>query len=173
VLAGATLALGAWARARGDGRRPPALADLTIVATVIAIVVVGAFDAVLLLPAPAFFVFTTLGALASGARPIREIVLVPVARRRLMIGVGVIGGALVLRALAQVVAMAIAAGGSLEALERAARVDPGSYRIQISLAQEWRRAGRCDRARGHAERARDLFPDHPAPQVVLRACRRR
>lgn len=173
LLAGGSIALGAWARLRGDARRPTALADLTIVATIIAIVVVGSFDALLLLPAPAYFVWTALGALASTARPIREPVLVPEARRRLRVGVAVVGGVLVLRALAQVAAMAIAADGGRAALELGTRVDPGSYRIHIALAQDWRRAGRCDRARPHAEAARELFPHYPAPDVVLRACRRR
>jgi len=72
-----------------------------------------------------------------------------------------------------VVAMGIAADGGRDRMELAARLDPGSYRIHIALAQEWRRAGRCDRARDHAERARDLFPNYPAPDAVLRACRRR
>ena len=172
LLAGASVALGAWARARSGERRPPSFADLTIAATLIAIVVVGAFDAVLLLPAPAFFVWTTVGALASTARPIRELPLTPLARRRVVIAVAVIGGLLLARSLAQVTAMALATKGDRERMELAARVDPGSYRIHIGLAQAWRRAGRCDRARPHAERARDLFPSHPAPQVVLRACRR-
>jgi O-antigen ligase len=172
LLAGGSIALGAWARIRGAARQP-ALADLTIVATVIAIVVVGSFDALILLPTPAFFTWTALGALASTARPVREPVLVPEVHRRLRIGAALIGGALVLRALAQTAAMAIAADGGREALEHAARVDPGSYRIHIALAQDWRRAGRCDRARPHAESARDLFPHYPAPAAVLRACRRR
>jgi len=172
VLAGATLALGAWARARNAARRPASLEDLTIVATLIALVVVGAFDAVLLLPAPTFFVWTTIGALASTARPIRELPLQGAARRRVVAAVGATGGVLVLYALAQVFAMAIGSGGDRAAQELAARLDPGSYRIHIALAQEWRRAGRCDRARPHAERARDLFPSHPAPHLVLRACRK-
>lgn len=171
LLAGTSIALGAWARARGDARRPPSLDDLTIVATLIALFVVGAFDAVLLLPAPSFFVWTALGALASGARPVRELSLSVAARRPIMIAVAAVAGVLLLQSLAQVVAMAFAAGGGRERMEIAARVDPGSYRIHITLAQEWRRAGRCDRARPHAERARDLFPGHPAPRVVLRACR--
>jgi hypothetical protein len=87
--------------------------------------------------------------------------------------VGIVGGALLLHSLAQVAAMALSARGDREAVELAARVDPGSYRIHMRLAQDWRAAGRCERARPHAERARDLFPNHPAPQVVLRACRRR
>ena len=173
LLAGGSVALGAWARIRAAAHRPPALTDLTIVATIIAIVVVGSFDALLLLPTPAYFAWTMIGALASTARPIREPVLLPETRRRLTIGAAVIGGALVLRALAQVAAMAIAADGGRDALERAALVDPGSYRIHIALAQDWRRAGRCDRARPHAEAARDLHPYYPAPGAVLRACRRR
>ena len=78
-----------------------------------------------------------------------------------------------MRALAQVAAMMIAGSGVREDLELAARVDPGSYRIHMALAQQWRTARRCDRARSHAEAARALFPHHPAPHVVLRACRGR
>lgn len=173
MLAGTSIALGAWARVRADPRRPPSLPDLTIVATLLALLVVGAFDAVLLLPAPAFFVWTTVGALASTARPIRELSPTLSAHRRLVIGVAVVGGVLTVQALSQVVAMGIAAGGERDRMELAARVDPGSYRLHIALAQEWRRAGGCDRARDHAEHARDLFPNYPAPAMVLRSCRRR
>ncbi|HEX2217878.1 MAG TPA: O-antigen ligase family protein [Gemmatimonadales bacterium] len=173
VLAGGSIALGAWARIRDGSGRPPSVSDLAIAATLIAIVVVGAFDAVLLLPAPAFFAWTAVGALASTARPIREIPLTSRTRRRLMTVAAVVGGGLLLRALAQVAAMAIATGGGRDDLALAARVDPGSYRIHMALAQEWRAARRCDRARPHAEQARDLFPHHPAPRLVLRACDRR
>ena len=173
ILAGTSVALGAWARVRGNPRRPPSLADLTIVATLLALIVVGAFDAVLLLPTPSFFVWTAIGALASTARPIRDLSPAPTAHRRVVHAVAAVGGILALRALAQVIAMGIAADGKRDRMELAARVDPGSYRIHIALAQEWRRAGRCDRAREHAERARDLFPNYPAPAVVLRACRKR
>ncbi|CAN5855039.1 hypothetical protein BH24GEM1_BH24GEM1_00210 [soil metagenome] len=173
LAVGGTIALGAWIRVRSGTRRAPALGDLTIVATLIAIVVVGAFDAALLLPVPTFFAWTVVGALASSARPVREVVLTPLGRGRLTVAVGVVGGVLLLHSLAQVAAMALSGGGSREALELAARVDPGSYRIHMRLAQEWRAADRCDLARPHAERARDLFPNHPAPLVLLRGCRRR
>jgi hypothetical protein len=79
---------------------------------------------------------------------------------------------LLVQSLSQVIALAVASSGSREALEIAAKLDPGSYRIRMLLAQEWRSEGRCDRARPHAERAGELFPDHPAPRVILRACRR-
>ena len=170
LAVGGSIALGAWARVRSVTRRTPALADLTIVATVIAIVVVGAFDAVLLLPAPTFFAWTVIGALASSARPIREVALSPLGRQRLTVAVAAVGGVLLLHSFSQVAAMAISDGGSREALELAAKVDPGSYRIHMRLAQQWRAARRCDLARPHAHRARDLFPNHPAPRVVLRAC---
>jgi hypothetical protein len=167
---GSSIALGAWARVRSGKHRPPALADLTIVATIMAIVVVGGFDAVILLPAPAFFACTVVGALASSARPIRAIQLSAIAGRRLRIAVAVVGAGLLMHSLSQVTAMALADDGSRAALELAAKVDPGSYRIHMRLAQQWRAAGRCDRARPHAERASQLFPNHPAPRVVLRAC---
>jgi O-antigen ligase len=172
LAVGGTIALGAWARVRSGSRRPPALGDLTTVATLIALVVVGAFDAVLLLPAPAFFAWTAIGALATSARPIREAILTPTGRRRLTIAVAVVGGVLLLHSASQVAAMALAGGRSREGLELAAKVDPGSYRIHMRLATAWRADGRCDRARPHAELARDLFPNHPAPHVVLRACKR-
>jgi hypothetical protein len=111
-----------------------------------------------------------IGALASSARPIREVALSPIGRRRLMVAVAALGGVLLIHSFSQVAAMAISDGGSREAVELAAKVDPGSYRIHMRLAQQWRAAGRCDRARPHAERARELFPNHPAPRVVLRAC---
>jgi O-antigen ligase len=167
---GGSIALGAWARVRSLTRRTPALGDLTIVATIIAIVVVGAFDAVLLLPTPTFFAWTVIGALASSARPIREVVLSPLGRRRLMVAAAAVGGVLLIHSCSQVAAMVVSDGESREALELAAKLDPGSYRIHMRLAQQWRAARRCDRARPHAQRARDLFPNHPAPRVVLRTC---
>jgi hypothetical protein len=171
LTVGGSIALAAWVRVRGGTRRTPALGDLTIVATVIALVVVGAFDAVLLLPTPTFFAWTVIGALASSARPIRQVPLSPLGRRRLTVAVAAVGGVLLIHSFSQVAAIAISNGGSREALELAAKVDPGSYRVHMRLAQQWRAAGRCDRAVAHAERARRLFPNHPAPKAVLRRCR--
>jgi O-antigen ligase len=171
LLVGGSIALGAWARVRSGPRREPALGDLTLVATLIATVVVGGFDAVLLLPTPTFFAWTVVGALTSSARPIREVALSSRARRRLTVSVAVVGGVLLAHSLSQVAAMALSNGGSREALELAAKVDPGSYRIHMLLAQKWRAAGRCQRAFPHAQRAHELFPNHPAPRVVILACR--
>jgi O-antigen ligase len=170
LLTGATLALGAWARVRRGERHLPAITDLAIVATLLAILVVGAFDAVLLLPVPTLFGWTIVGALASSARPIREIPLTSRSRRHLMIGVAVVGALFVGRAATQTIAMSVFDGGERKAMERAAAFDPGSYRIRMLLGRAWARAGRCDRAVPHATAARDLFPNHPAPAQLLRAC---
>jgi hypothetical protein len=170
LLTGATLALGAWARVRRGERHRPAATDLAIVATVIAIAVAGAFDAVLLLPVPTLFAWTLVGALASSARPIREIPLTSRSRRNLMLGVAVVGALFVGRGATQTIAMSVFDGGERKAMERAASLDPGSYRIRMLLARAWARAGRCDRAIPHATAARKQFPNHPAPVQLLRAC---
>jgi O-antigen ligase len=168
-LVGGAIALGAWARVRGS-RYTPALTDLTIVATLIALAVVGAFDAVLLLPIPSLFAWTIVGVLASTARPIREFSLSSRARLRLLVGLGLIGGAFVLHSAAQGVAMGLYQSAKRGSMELAARVDPGNYRIHMLLAQTWRAASRCDRVRQHAEAAAELFPNHPAPRQLLRRC---
>ena len=170
LLVGGSIALGAWARIRREPPTVPALGDLTIVATLIALGVVGAFDAVLLLPTPTLFAWTTLGALASSARPIRQIPLTAGTRRTVMIGVALAGAVFLARSLAQTVAMGVFADGKRSAMESAVAIDPGSYRIRVLLGRAWARAGRCDRAVPHARAARAMFPNHPAPIQLLRAC---
>jgi hypothetical protein len=170
VLTGAAIALGAWARVRRGARHVPTLTDLAIVATVLVVAIAGAFDAVLLLPIPTLFAWTLLGTLASSARPIREIPLTSRSRRGLMIGVALIAILFLARGAAQTVAMGVFTGGDRKAMERAASLDPGSYRIRMLLGRAWARAGRCDRAVPYASAARALFPHHPAPVQLLRAC---
>jgi hypothetical protein len=81
------------------------------------------------------------------------------------------GTLLVVRGVGQIAAMAIFTGGLPATREWAGRIDPGNYRIQMMLGYSWRDRGRCDRARAHAEAARALFPNHPAPRNLLAACR--
>ncbi len=169
-LVGAAIALGAWARIRRGAHHPPELTDLTTVATLIAIAVVGAFDAVLLLPIPMFFAAGIVGALATTPRPVRQIALSPRARSRLMLAGGLVGALFVLRGVTQLGAMVAFDQRKRTAMELAARLDPGSYRIHMLLSQSWRTAGQCARARPHAESAADLFPHYPAPRALLRAC---
>jgi hypothetical protein len=132
--------------------------------------VVGAFDAVLLLPLPTLFVWTILGALASSARPLRVVPLTRRSRRGALAAVALVGLVFLGRSTAQTVAMGVFDGHERTAMERAAAIDPGSFRIRMLLALAWARAGRCDRAIPHASAARALFPSYPAPARLLRAC---
>jgi O-antigen ligase len=170
IFVGGSIALGAWARMRRGPSDTPALTDLTIVATLIAIGTVGAFDAVMLLPVNTLFGWTVVGVLASSARPIRQIALTRSSRRALSLAAVTVGILFLGRSGAQVLAMSRFSTGNRMTMERASRVDPGSYRIHMLLAQSWRAAGRCDRARPHADAARTLFPNYPAPRHVLQAC---
>jgi hypothetical protein len=170
ALVGGSVAAGAWARVRRVSAATPALTDLTIVATLLAVVVVGALDAVILLPVPTLFAWAIIGALTSSARPVREVVLSRRSRRALMAGGALVGALFICRSAAQMAAMGLYSSGKRDAMELASRVDPGSYRIQMLLGKSWLQRGRCDQARLHAQAARDLFPNHPAPARVLRAC---
>lgn len=170
AFAGISTALGAWTRVRRSTRHPPALADLTIVATLFTVAVIGSFDAVLLLPIPTLFVWTIVGALAASARPIKLVILTSTSRRWLLAGAAAMGLLFVGRSAARTAAMSLYNTGKIGTMEMASRIDPGSYRIHMLLGAIWLRAGRCDRVRAHADPAGALFRYHPAPRRLLRAC---
>jgi hypothetical protein len=144
-------------------------APLTLIATVLAVFTVGAFDAVLLLPAPTLLVWATLGALTPQANPGLRI---PIPRILAAVVIFVLGAASILRSTQEAVAMAIANDEtSAGPLEIAARVDPGSYRIQVRVAEAEERRGHCGAVITHATAARKLFPSAPAPRHLLARCR--
>ncbi|MDE3053440.1 MAG: hypothetical protein KGJ70_06115, partial [Gemmatimonadota bacterium] len=119
-----------------------------------------------LLPAPAFIVFAALGALR-GPPARRALALAPGARRGLLAGVVLIGAAAAARAALMTDAMRHYEHGQWIT---AAREDPGSYRIQLALAEAAQERGRCDLVRVHAGAARALFPDAPIPRRLLAGC---
>ena len=83
----------------------------------------------------------------------------------------VIGTALTWRSVAQVRAMEmISVWGRLSSRAEAARMDPGSYRVQVLVAQSYRRRGRCREAATFARQAARLFPEAAEPKSILRAC---
>jgi O-antigen ligase len=173
-VAGA-LAIGAWRRWRMAPETTEGTESLALILILATTAVIGSFDAVLLLPAPTFFVWAALGLLARPPkRPVIEVELDPKRASKLALAVAAAGLVFAGRNGSQLWAMAAyGERGSVAAMERAARIDPGSYRIRMLLAYTWRNRGRCDLARRHAERARALFPHHPAPSQLLAACRRR
>ena len=52
-------------------------------------------------------------------------------------------------------------------VQRAARLDPGSYRIQLKLA---RSSAPCDVRRAAADRAHELFPEAAAAKRLRGTC---
>lgn len=166
----ALLALAAW-HAR-VGRGPEGLLGaFALAGTVIATIVVGAFDAVLLIAPPALFVWVVLGALVEPVATTRKRGLGRGVPQWAPVVVFAIGAVAVLRSAFQVASMATYTGATrLSTIERAALFDPGSYRIALRVAQADLEHGRCDRARSRARHARDLYPMAEAPREVLAAC---
>jgi O-antigen ligase len=145
------------------------LTAIALVGTLAATLVVGAFDAVLLLAAPAFFVWTLAGSLSppgTGGFVIESGVaeLAPV----IVVGLGILTAG---RSATQLAAMStINASTRTAALERAAMLDPGSYRIRMRLTQAYLARGDCRAARSEARAARALFPSAGEPKRDLAAC---
>lgn len=144
------------------------LTAIALIATLTATAVVGVFDAVLMLAAPAFFFWTVVGILAppragsiewdKGAR------LAPMAAL-------VIGGVAVMRSGAQLIAMGMYdTNQRLSTVAEAAALDPGNYRIQLRLAQAYLARGDCVRTRRAARSARALFPNAGEPKRILAQC---
>jgi hypothetical protein len=136
------------------------LIAVALLGTVAGAIVTGLFDAVLLLPLPAFLVWTALGALwtpQQPTRPLRIIVLLPVM---------LIAASGAVRSAMQLVAMEIYdTHGDRASLARAANIDPGNYRIQLRLARNGPQ--RCE----HARAAHVLFPSAQAAAETGRGCR--
>ena len=144
-----------------------------LLGTLAVLLVVGTFDAVLLLPPAALVGWGLLGALAPPSRTRIEVALPPVRRFAAMALVALLGGLAVTRSVRQVAAMVVYDEGTRASLvERAAALDPGSYRIRLRLAEVYARRGRCKQVREHAGAARALYPGAAAPKRLLAACGR-
>jgi O-antigen ligase len=166
----ALLAAGAIRRAT---RLEELLLPLALVATLGATVVVGAFDASLLLAPPTLFVWAFLGALATPAatRMTLPIYTATAPGLALVGGAAVLAFALAARSAAQLGSMAMfTSATTVGAYSRAALADPGSYRIHLRLAQIGVARGRCDLVKSHARSAHELFPAAAEPRRMLRGC---
>ncbi|MEP6574204.1 MAG: O-antigen ligase family protein [Gemmatimonadota bacterium] len=175
TLVGIGSMMGAWLRWRNavaeDDVPRAGLPALALCSVLVATGVVGAFDAVLLLPIPALFVWTILGALSPGSSTVRAIALDGARRWQVMAMAAVAGLILVTRSGSQARAMEVYSNGMRAAeLERASRIDPGNYRIHMMLAVSYMQRSGCARARPHALAAHDLYPNAPAPKQLLSEC---
>jgi hypothetical protein len=149
------------------------LPALALWGTLAATAVVGCFDASLLLAPPTLFVWAFLGALATPAAT-RMSLQISTATAPGLFTVGgaiVVALALSLRSAAQLGSMAMFTSATTTgAYVRSSMADPGSYRIQLRLAQIGAERGRCDLVRRYGMRAHQLFPAAPEPVRMLGAC---
>ena len=153
----------AFRRLRAAADADEGLLAATLLATLTAAAVAGFFDAVLLLALPSLIVFATIGALWPPPAPVGGQAPSPVLFALIL---GALIGAY--RSSAQIVAMEIfATNGDRASLERAAKIDPGNYLVQMRLARRAPRKSRC----AHALAARDLYPLAQAARDVSRPCR--
>jgi len=154
-------------RSTGDSER--VLAAIALIGTLVATAVVGAFDAVLLVGAPAFFVWTLAGALSPP--PSGTFEMPPVTRQLAVLFAAVGGAIMIVRSSAQIASMALFSSSSRTAVvAQAAMLDPGSYRVRLKLAQNYLARGDCTRARPQAHAAHDLFPSAGEPRREIAEC---
>lgn len=154
-----------WRRRDGDD------AAAALLATLAGLIVLGAFDAVLLRPGPALVCAVVIGSLS------------PVRRS------GNTGRGRASSAAAAVLA-AVCAAGALQAsaaivaddrgrvaddagaLSDAARLRPESFVIRWQLAAHWIRQGDCHKGRAYAHAALALFPDYDRARTLIEGCDR-
>ena len=167
----AFLVLAVWHARVGRGA-DAVLGAFALGATVIVTLVVGMFDAVLLLAPPALCVWLLLGVYAeplSASAP--RVGLTTGVRQWAPVVVFAVGLAAAGRSALQIAAMqTVSTSTRTSALERAELFDPGSYRIRLRLAEAYLNAGRCERARAHARAAHALYPTAEAARQVLAEC---
>jgi len=152
------------------------LAQCVLAATIVATMVVSALDVVLLLAAPSFMVWSVLGA-TSGIRSTdgtRRTPEVKISTRKLTLAaVGIVLLVIVsaARSVTQTMAMTAVGRGQLtRGWVTGALWDPGSYRINLRVAELYSRRGLCSVARGYARRAVALFPLSPEARRIRQSC---
>lgn len=149
------------------------LGACALLGTIAVLLVVGSFDAVLLLPVPALIAWSLLGALSPPSRERAAIDMAIPKRLVALVVIAALGVVVVVRSASQASAMALYSGTTrASTLERASATDPGSYRIHIRLAEAYLQRGNCSKVRSHAAAARKLFPSAPEPRRLLADCGR-
>lgn len=132
-----------------------------VLAILVAVIVEGMFDAVLLLAVPTLLVFAALGALMPREPPGKPF------RVSLLLGVLVVSLAGAAYGVAELVSMqTLVSGAPRTALERASQIDPGNYKLQMRLARSGGKQ-RCE----HALAAHELFPTSDDAARLSRGCR--
>ncbi len=152
------------------------LAQCVLAGTIVATMVVSAFDVVLLLAAPSFLVWSILGATSGirGAGDVprgRELKVSRKTPALAAVGIILVVLASTARSATQTIAMSmVGRGGMTAGWVDGAMWDPGSYRINLRVAELYSRRGNCSFARGYARRAVALFPHSPRAKRIRNSC---
>jgi O-antigen ligase len=147
------------------------LAQLVLAGTIVATMVVSAFDVVLLLGAPSLLAWSVIGATSGIRHAGREAKLSPRAWGFAAAGLLLVALLSTARSATQTLSMmSVGRGGMTVGWVNGAALDPGSYRINLRVADLYYRRGHCGTARGYARRAEGLFPHAPAPRRILNGC---
>jgi O-antigen ligase len=170
LVAFATIAFQCMRRLYRSDDTEEALENAALLATLAAVAIAGAFDAVLLLALPTLIVWATIGAIwspdTSHMSP-----TTPAFRRTALVMVAILATVGALRSTSQLVGMLLYRTSNTSRLVWSARVDPGSYRAHLQLARggALNRTSRC----GHARAARKLFPSASAARNAASGCGKR
>jgi len=147
------------------------LMKIAVAGTIASTMVVSAFDAVLLLAAPAFLVWLIIGASIGVRKRTRRLEL---SAKWWTVAASMVvftGAASVVRSATQTKAMtAVGRGGNTAAWVAGSRWDPGSYRIHQRIADIYSARGQCAKARPYVRRSLGLFPTSPPARRVARRC---
>ena len=147
------------------------LAQLVLAGTIVTTMVVSAFDVVLLLGAPSLCVWSVLGATSGIRHQGRERKMSPRAWGWAAAGLIIVSLASAVRSTTQTMSMmTVGRGGMTAGWVNGAALDPGSYRINLRVADLYYRRGRCGTARTYARRAAGLFPHASAARRIVRDC---
>ncbi|MEI2719169.1 MAG: O-antigen ligase family protein [Gemmatimonadales bacterium] len=161
LLLGLALAWRAFGRLQRAG--DDALRGAAALGVLAATAVVGAFDAVLLLPVPLLFVALAIGALTAPAETPEELA----APSRWRVALPLLLMLVSARSVEQTAAYLVAGSGrETNRMVWAARLDPTSYPLRIALASRLP----CARARSHARAALALAPEWPASRNAAARC---
>jgi len=163
VLAVAGIAMSGLRRLMHAQDAEEAIIATTLVATIVAAVAAGLFDAVLLLGVPTLLVWAAIGALwwPDAPRPRPRYWSAVVIGAIALAAIGAVRSAMQLDAMS-----AYATRSDRASLERASSIDPGNYRLQMRLARGGSRKLRCP----HAVAAHGLFPYAAAAADAARGC---
>ena len=149
------------------------LTKVTLAATIPAVLVVGAFDACLLLAAPSLLAWCIIGAASGLGRGGRTLHAIGPRWGMVWAMLLLVTGVSIARSATQAAAIVtVGEGGSRSGWMQGATLDPGSYRIAVRVAQQLAGRGHCAEARVYARRAAALFPSAGEPKRLLRACSR-